>query len=44
MAKLTSIFKMIGAQSARLKTPNEAIEYIFNQKTALVYVVTNIRP
>lgn len=36
MAKLTSIFKMIGAQSARLKTPNEAIEYIFNQKkTAL---------
>lgn len=32
MAKLTSIFKMIGAQSARLKTPNEAIEYIFNKK------------
>ena len=32
MAKLTSIFKMIGAQSARLKTPNEAIEYLFNQK------------
>lgn len=32
MAKLTSIFKMIGAQSARLKTPNEAIDYIFNKK------------
>ena len=32
MAKLTSIFKMIGAQSARLKTPNKAIDYIFNKK------------
>lgn len=32
MAKLTSIFKMIGAQSARLNTPNKAIDYIFNKK------------
>lgn len=32
MAKLTSIFKMIGAQSSRLKTANDAIEYIFNSK------------
>lgn len=32
MSKLTSIFKMIGAQSSRLKTVDAAIQYIFNQK------------
>lgn len=32
MSKLTSIFKMIGAQSSRLKTIDAAIQYIFNRQ------------
>ena len=32
MAKFSSIFKMIGCQSSRLKTVDDAIQYIFNKE------------
>lgn len=32
MAKFSSIFKMIGCQSSRLKTVDDAIKYIFNKE------------